>query len=140
MDFDHTQIPDADIEEERRLYYVAITRAKNNLLILVDDSPSHFLNEIFNGSNENRTLFDNFDLRWKKEIPEVLVNPSEDDIQTDNSVIIVTYFIKKLNWINLIQLSSDGINFIDKSYHIVLFDLKIRILIFIVFDLYSGPY
>jgi hypothetical protein len=128
LDFDHTQIPDADIEEERRLYYVAITRAKTNLLILVDNSPSHFLNEIFNGSNKNRTLFDNFDLRWKKEIPEVLINSSDNDIQADNSVIIVTYFIKNLNWINLIQLSSDGINFIDKSYHTMNINTKLKFL------------
>ena len=128
LDFDHTQLPDADLEEERRLYYVAITRAKNNLLILIDNSPSHFLNEIFNGSNENRTLFDNFDLKWKKEIPEVLVNPSETDVQTDNSVIIVTHFLKNLNWINLIQLSSDGINFIDKSYHTTNINTKLKFL------------
>jgi hypothetical protein len=128
FDFDHSFIPDADIEEERRLYYVAITRAKNNLLILIDKSPSHFLNEIFNGSNENKTLFDNFDLKLIKKIPEYPIDTSENDIQTDKSVIIVTHFLKDLNWLNLIQLNSDDINFIDKSYHTTNINTKLKYL------------
>jgi ATP-dependent DNA helicase RecQ len=128
IDFDHTQIPDTDIEEERRLYYVAITRAKSNLLILIENSPKHFLNEIFNGSHQNKTLFDNFDVKMIQKIPEYLIDKSEDDIETDKSVISVTYFLKNINWLKLIQLNSDGINFIDKSYHITNITTKLKFL------------
>lgn len=44
--------------EERRLFYVALTRTKNNVYLLVNKDPlrrSSFVNEIYNISNENKS-------------------------------------------------------------------------------------
>ena len=51
-----------DISEERRLYYVAITRAIDNLDIIIFGKPSAFLIEIFQKASDNLTLFNNFDI------------------------------------------------------------------------------
>jgi hypothetical protein len=113
LDFDHTNLHNADIEEERRLYYVALTRAKSNLLILMNNEPKYFLNEIFNASFQNNTLFDNFDVSWIKKIPEYSINEESDNM--DYSVISVTHLLKNINWIQQIQLN-EKINYIDISF------------------------
>jgi hypothetical protein len=49
-----------DIEEERRLFYVAITRAKNNLILCyTKDNPSLFLNEIIDDRKSNDIIIKN---------------------------------------------------------------------------------
>lgn len=40
------------LEEERRIFYVGMTRAKKELFLLVPQSPSLFINEIVYGTNE----------------------------------------------------------------------------------------
>jgi hypothetical protein len=110
LDFCYTNTSKkVDISEERRLYYVAITRTINNLDIIIFEKPSVFLTEIFQKASDNLTLFDNFDIEFIKNYE---INSLSN---SDHKYIYVTEYVKHINWFDLIKL--DGvIKMIDIGY------------------------
>lgn len=76
-----------NIEEERRLFYVGNTRAKENLLVITNKEPSVFILEalgILNTSNNDTKIIDfaNGDSDWfnryKEKYESVVLDPSSD--------------------------------------------------------------
>jgi len=108
IDFDYIKRTDSDIEEERRLYYVAITRAINGLMIIIEDCPSIFLTEIFMKSYENNDLFDNFNI-------DMINLKKSATIEDKSNIITISNVINKFNWINMIKINKI-INFIDNEF------------------------
>lgn len=98
-----------DVFEERRLYYVAITRAINNLDIIIFEKPSVFLTEIFQKASDNLTLFDNFDMGFIKNYEINSLN------ETNSKYISVTEYVSHINWFDLIKLD-EIIKIIDIGY------------------------
>ena len=101
-----------DICEERRLYYVAITRAIANLDIIIFEKPSAFLTEIFQKASDNSTLFDNFDIEFIKNYEINSLSESDSD---NNKYISVTEYVNHINWFDLIKLD-EIIKIIDIGY------------------------
>jgi len=103
--------PKSDIEEERRLFYVAVTRAKNNLIITLNkkDACSSLLLEL------SEDLFQK-DFSFSELVNEISNLPM--DKQIDNSV---TKIISRLNGENYIKLKEmnifDGIKFTEKKVY-----------------------
>ena len=112
-----------DISEERRLYYVAITRAIDNLDIIIFGKPSAFLIEIFQKASDNLTLFNNFDIEFIKNYEMNSLNDNDD-----HRYISVSEYVKHVNWFDLIKLD-DIIKIIDISYEEKNIHSKIKSLI-----------
>ena len=76
------------VQEERRLYYVAITRSIESLNIIINqkEKPSIFLTNIFEKCFNNNDLFENFDINFD------LTNNIADIDKNSNKVI---YFVIK---------------------------------------------
>ena len=97
------------IQEERRLYYVAITRAILSLEIIIINQPSIFLSEIFSECYDNNNIFENFNINFK------LTNNVDVELIEEVNVISVTNYISHLNWINILKFNTI-INFIDVKF------------------------
>ena len=124
LDFCYTTIKKKiDISEERRLYYVAITRAIDNLDIIIFGKPSAFLIEIFQKASDNLTLFNNFDIEFIKNYEMNSLNDNDD-----HRYISVSEYVKHVNWFDLIKLD-DIIKIIDISYEEKNIHSKIKSLI-----------
>jgi hypothetical protein len=121
IDFNYIERDGSDIEEERRLYYVAITRAIYGLIIIINEIPSNFLNEIFTKSYENNDLFNNFKTEMiltNYNINNYKLNDDNDNDNDNKSIIFsVKKIINKLIWIQIISLDK-LINFIENQYDI----------------------
>jgi len=103
--------PKSDIEEERRLFYVAVTRAKSNLIITLNkkDACSSLLLEL------PEDLFTK-DFSFNELVSDDNILPT--DKQIDNSV---TKIISRLNGENYIKLKElnifEGIKFSEKKIY-----------------------
>lgn len=111
LDFCYTNTSKkVDVCEERRLYYVAITRAIENLDIIIFEKPSVFLTEIFQKASDSLTLFDNFDVEFIKNYEINSLSDSEN-----SKYISVTEYVNHINWFDLIKLD-EIIKIIDIGY------------------------
>lgn len=91
--FDHVlkiSKEDIDYAEERRLFYVALTRTKNNVFLIFDENhPSEFYKDLLNSENQNKIEFRKYSF-------------NENEISNINKFKPNKYYIKKTFKTNLI--------------------------------------